>query len=324
MIKRRQFIVGLGSAAAWPAVVRAQQPAMPVIGWLDAVPGTMEPYLPWFNQGLAETGYIVGRNVTIETREGDRERLPALAADLVRQHVTVIVVVGATAAQVVKAATQTIPVVFGIAGDPVEAGLVASLNRPSGNLTGVTAIGTELAGKRLELLHKLVPAADTIAMLARQGGSAFNEAEARAMQSAADVVGVRLLVLYAATESEVAPAFATLVEQHAGALVTSSNAFSRAEIDQIISLAGRYAVPTVFINRAQVARGGLASYGSTINELIRQMGGYTGRILKGEKPADLPIMQPTKFELVINLKTAKALGLTIPETLLAIADEVIQ
>jgi ABC transporter substrate binding protein len=169
-------------------------------------------HLPWFNQGLAETGYIVGRNVTITSREGDRDRLPALTADLVRQHVTVIAVVGVTAAQVAKAATQTIPVVFGMSGDPVEVGVVASLNRPSGNVTGATAIGAELAGKRLELLHKLVPGADTIAMLVRQGRSAFIQAETRAMQSAADVLGVRLLVLYAATESEVAPAFATLIE----------------------------------------------------------------------------------------------------------------
>jgi putative tryptophan/tyrosine transport system substrate-binding protein len=201
-MRRREFIAGLGSAAAWPVVARAQQGAMPVIGWLDAVPGTMERYLPLFTQGLAETGYIVGRNVTITSREGDR--LPALAADLVRQHVTVIAVVGVTAAQVAKAATQTIPVVFAMAGDPVEVGVVESLNRPSGNLTGLTAIGAELAGKRLELLHKLVPAADTIAMLVRQGGSAFIRAETRAMQSAADVLGVRLLVLYAATEGEVA------------------------------------------------------------------------------------------------------------------------
>jgi putative tryptophan/tyrosine transport system substrate-binding protein len=322
-MRRREFIVGLGGAAAWPLAARAQQGAMPVIGWLDALPGTMERSLPVFNQGLAETGYIVGRNVTITSREGDRDRLPALAADLVRQHVTVIAVVGVTAAQVAKAATQTIPVVFAIAGDPVEVGVVASLNRPSGNLTGFTTVSSEIAGKRLELLHKLVPAADTIAMLARQPGSAFIQAETSAMQSAARVLGVHLLVLYAATESEVAAAFATLVEQHAGALVTSSNVFSPAAIDQIISLAGRYAVPTLVFSRAQLAGGALASYGAELDETRRLMGVYAGRILKGEKPADLPVLQPTKFEFVINLKTAKALGLTIPETLLATADEVI-
>jgi len=317
-MRRRECIAGLGAAAAWTLPARAQQPTMPVIGLLDNLPGRIERALPPFTQGLAETGYIVGRNVTIEPREGDRNRLPALAADLVRQHVTVIAVVGVIAAQVAKAATQTIPVVFGVGTDPVETGLVSSLNRPSGNLTGLTAIGAELAGKRLELLHKLVPAADTIARL--ENPLAFNQAETRAMQSAADVLGVRLLVLYAATENEVAPAFATLIEQHAGALVMSGASFLPGVVDQIISLSGRYAVPTLFFVRGPVAGGALASYGSTI-ELFRQMGVYTGRILKSEKPADLPIIQPTKFEFVINLKTAKALGLTIPETLLATADE---
>jgi putative tryptophan/tyrosine transport system substrate-binding protein len=341
-MRRREFIAGLGGAAvAWPVAARAQQRALPVIGFLSPQSAEVDyknvtvPFL----QGLKEAGHVEGQNVAVEHRyaENQFDRLPALAADLVHRRVAVIVASGSEAALAAKAATTTVPIVFGTNADPVALGLVASLNRPganvtgsaalvsvSGNLTGVTGIGAELAGKRLELLHKLVPAADTIAMLVRQGGSAFNQAETRAMQSAADVLGVRLLVLYAATESEVATAFATLIEQHASALVTSSNAFSPAEIDQIISLAGRYAVPTLFINRTQVARGGLASYGGPISELFRQMGVYTGRILKGEKPADLPIMQPTKFELVINLKTAKALGLTIPETLLAIADEVIQ
>ena len=296
---------------------------MPVIGWLDTVPGTMERFLPVFSQGLAETGYVVGRNVTIEPREGDG--LPALAADLVRRHVTVIVAVGGGAAQAAKAATQTIPVVFGMGGDPVEIGVVASLNRPSGNLTGVATVGAEIAGKRFELLHKLVPAADPIAMLARSAGSELSQAETRAMQSAARVLGVRLLVLYAATESEVATAFATLVEQHAGALVTQLQPFSPlpAAIKSYRSRVAMLSQPC-FSTAIRVAGGGLASYGTKLGEVFRQMGVYTGRILKGEKPADLPIMRPTKFELVINLKTAKALGLTIPETLLATADEVIQ
>jgi putative tryptophan/tyrosine transport system substrate-binding protein len=236
--------------------------------------------------------------------------------------VTVIAVVGARAAQVVKATTQNIPIVFGMSGDPVESDLVAGLNRPSSNLTGVSVVGAELAGKRFEVLHKLVLTADSIAMLARTA-SGLAEGEARAMQSAARVLGVRPLVLFAATESELAAAFATLVEQHA-ALVLSSNAFSPAQIDQIISLSGRYAIPTLYFMREQVVSGGFASYGIPFSESFRQMGVYTGRILKGEKPADLPIMQPTKFEFVINLKTAKALGLTIPETLLATADQVIQ
>jgi putative tryptophan/tyrosine transport system substrate-binding protein len=319
---RREFVAGLGSAAVWPAVARAQQRPVPVIGWLARVPGTMERFLSGFKQGLAETGYVVGRNVTIELREGDDLR--ALAVDLVRRHVTVIVVVGGEGAKAAKAAAQTIPVVFTMGGDPVETGVVASLNRPSGNLTGIVIVGDELAAKRLELLHKLVPAAAPIAMLGGLAGSELNQAEARAMQSAADVLGVRLLVLNATTESEVAAAFANLVEQRAGALVTSSGVFRVAALNQIISLASRYAIPTLFYDRDAVAGGGLASYGAKLDETRRQMGVYTGRILKGEKPADLPIMQPTKFEFVINLKTAKALGLTVPETLLATADEVIQ
>jgi putative ABC transport system substrate-binding protein len=276
-----------------------------------------------FAQGLAETGYVVGRNVTIEPREGEFDRMPALAADLVRRHVTVIVAVGLRVAQVAEAATQTIPVVFAIAPDPVESGLVANLNRPSGNLTGVMSIGVELAGKRLELLHKLVPAADPIAMLTRDDGPG-SRAETRAMQSAADVLGVRLLAFQAFTESEVAAAFAALVEQHAGALVIAAQVFNPDAYDKIISLAGRYAVPTLFSTRALVARGALASYGAQASELVRQIGVYTGRILKGEKPADLPVVQPTKFEFVLNLNTARALGIEVPPQLLAIADEVIE
>jgi putative ABC transport system substrate-binding protein len=275
--------------------------------------------LPAFNQGLADTGYVVGRNVTIESREGSLEQLPALPADLVRRQVAVILASGVRAAQVAKASTQTIPVVFNMVGDPVEAGVVASLNRPSGNLTGVTGLGHELAGKRLELLHKLVPAADPIAYLTRLSGSL----ELANVQAAARVLGVRLLALVGATESEIEAAFATIVEQRAGALLIGSGGFPSAG-DQIISLAGRYAIPTLFWTRDRVVNGGLASYGISPNALIRQAGVYTGRILKGEKPADLPIMQPTKIEFVINLKTAKTLGLTIPETLLATADEVIQ
>jgi putative ABC transport system substrate-binding protein len=319
-MRRREFIAGLGSAAAWPVVARTQQPAMPVIGWLNnpaAVP--MERYLPAFKQGLADTGYVVGRNVTIESREGGIDRLPALATDLVRRQVTVIVAAGTRSTQAAKVATQTIPVVFGMASDPVEIGVVASLNRPSGNLTGVVSVGGELVGKRLELLHKLVPAADPIAFLGSIGG--FEQAN---LQTAARVLGVRLLTLIGATESEIAVAFATIVEQRAGALLISYGGLSPAAFDQIISLAGRYAVPTLFFTRDRVVSGGLASYGVPLSDFLHQMGVYTGRILKGEKPADLPVMLPTKFEFVINLKTAKALGIIIPESLLATADEVIQ
>jgi putative ABC transport system substrate-binding protein len=261
----------------------------------------------------------MGRNVTLEAREGGVERLPALAADLVRRQVTVIVTVGVRSAQAAKAATQTIPIVFGMAGDPVEVGVVASLNRPSGNLTGIATVGAEIAGKRLEVLHNLVPAADPIAHLSRVG-----LLERTNLQSAARVLGVRLLQLDATTESDIAAAFATIVEQRAGALLIGAEVFSPPAFDQIISLANRYAIPTLFITRERVMSGGLASYGIQLSDLLRQIGVYTGRILKGEKPADLPVVQPTKFELVINLKTAKMIGLAIPESLLAIADEVIQ
>jgi putative ABC transport system substrate-binding protein len=319
---RREFIAGLGSAAAWPVVAQAQQSPMPVIGWLGS-PRQTELFFPSFAQGLTETGYVVGRNVTIERREVGIDRLPA-AADLVRRHVTVIVAMGAQSALAAKAATQTIPVVFFMGNDPVEVGVVASLNRPSGNLTGGTSVSAELTGKRLELLHQLVPAADPIAMLGGAAVSELMKAETKAMQSAASVLGLRLLVLPAVSESDVAAAFATIVEQHAGALMASSGVLPLAKRDQILSFAARYAIPTMFIDREAVERGALASYGPSVVEVLRQAGGYTGRILKGAKPADLPIVQPDKFEFVINLKTAKALGLTIPETLLATADEVIQ
>jgi putative ABC transport system substrate-binding protein len=322
-MRRREFIAGLAGAAAWPLAARAQQQAMPVVGWLNnPALGTMDRYLPAFKQGLADTGYVVGRNVMIESREGGADQLPGLAADLVRRQVTVIGAVGIRPAQAAKAATQTIPVVFVMVGDPVEVGVVASLSRPSGNLTGVTVVGSDLAGKRLELLHNMVPAANLIAYLTRTV-PVDGLAQANA-QSAARVLGVRLLPLVAAAENEIAAAFATIVGQRAGALLISAGAFSPAAFEQIISLAGRYAVPTLFFSRDRVVSGGLASYGVPEGYALRQMGVYTGRILKGEKPADLPVMQPTKFELVINLKTAKALGLTIPETLLATADEVIQ
>ena len=260
----------------------------------------------------------MGRNVTIDASGDHVGQQAAIAAELVRRQVTVIVAGGLGATRAAKAATQTIPVVFGMAWDPVEVGVVASLNRPSGNLTGVTTFGNELDEKRVEMLHKLVPAADPIAYLNRiPDRNGFER-----VQTAAGVLGVRLLTLFGATESEIAAAFASIVEQRAGALLISSGAYSPAAMDQVLSLARRYAVPTLFFSRDRVVSGGLASYGTTA--IARQMGVYTGRILKGAKPADLPIMQPNKFELVINLKTANALGLTIPETLLATADEVIQ
>jgi putative ABC transport system substrate-binding protein len=262
----------------------------------------------------------VGRNVTIDASGDHVGQQAAIVADFVRGHVAVIVAVGIRAAQAAKAATQTIPVVFAMAYDPVEFGVVTSLNRPSGNITGVTTVGRELNGKRLELLHKLVPAADPIAYLTPRGP----QGGLSDLQTAAGVLGMRLLPFLGATESEIAAAFATIVEQRAGALLIAAGAFSPAAFDQIVSLAGRYAIPTLFFGREGVIRGGLASYGVPTTDFFRPMGVYTGRILRGEKPADLPVLLPTKFEFVINLKTAKALGLTIPETLLATADEVIQ
>ena len=309
MIKRREFIAGLGSAAAWPVVAQAQQPALPMIGWLSAVPGTIERGLPSFAQSLAETGHVIGGNVTIEPREGSLDQLPALAADLVRRRVAVIYATGLRPALAAKAATQTIPVVFAMAADPVEFGVVTSFNRPSGNLTGVGIyFDGGMAGKRFELVHKLVPAADPIAMLGRTT-SPLSQVETRAMQAAASVLGVHLLALVADTETAAAAAFATIVEQHAGAMVTSSSGFSSAVYDQIISLADRHAVPTLFPTRGLAARGGLASYGIKRGEVARQAGLYVGRILKGDKPADLPVEQPTKFELVINLKAQRCSAL---------------
>jgi putative ABC transport system substrate-binding protein len=325
-MKRREFIAGLGSTVAWPLAVRAQQPAMPVIGWLDLQsPEAARESVPAFQQGLAETGYVEGRNVIVEYRwaENHIDRLPALAVDLVRRRVAVIVAVTTAGALAAKAATQTIPIVFRVGSDPVEIGLVATFNRPAGNLTGIANLSTAIISKRLALLHELLPAV-MIATLVNPANPRFTQIETRDLQAAAGVLGVRMLVLNGGTASDIAGAFATLVERQAGALLISADATFMASRDQITSLAARYAIPTMFSDRASAAAGGLLSYGNDFPDVNRQVGLYAGRILKGEKPADLPVVQPTKFELVINLKTAKALGLTIPETLLATADEVIQ
>ena len=325
MIKRRQFIAGLGSAAAWPVVARAQQPAMPVVGWLDGQsPEAARERLPAFRKGLAETGYVEGRNVIVEYRwaENDNDRLSALAADLVRRRVAVIVAATTSSALAAKAATQTIPIVFNMGSDPIALGLVTSLNRPTGNLTGVAILGADIAPKRLALLHELVPAVASIAMLVNPSNPKFFQAETKDLQSAAHVLGVRLLVLNG--ERDIAATFATLAEQQVNALLISGDSFFYAASHQTISLAARYSIPTMFGDRASVEAGGLLSYEPHFPGINYQAGLYAGRILKGEKPADLPVQQPTKFELVINLKTAKALGLTIPETLLATADQVIE
>ncbi len=324
-MRRRQFIAGLGSAAAWPLAARAQQPAMPVIGLLgsqsaDDYKNITVPFL----QGLKETGYVEGQNVAFEYRWADNQydRLPALAADLVRRRVSVIVAIGATAALAAKPATTTIPIVFSTGADPVALGLVASLNRPGSNVTGSAMLTSELAPKQLQLLHELMPNAAAFGVLAEAGVS--TQSVIPDLQAAARTLGLQLVVVNTRTDSDRETAFATFSQQHVGAvLVGISNFYSR-RTEQLAALAARHALPAMFPYREDALAGGLMSYGSSFGYFYHQAGIYTGRILKGEKPADLPVEQATKLELVINLKTAKALGLTIPETLLATADEVIQ
>ena len=323
---RRTFISSVaGGLLAAPLAGRAQQPAMPVIGYLAIpTPATSIPAgtLPGFRAGLAETGYIEGKNVAIEYRwaEFHYDRLPALAADLVSRHVAVLVAGGGTALAA-KAATSTIPIVFVEQSDPVGSGLVASLGRPGANATGVTTFAVDLDAKRLELLHELVPKASLIALLVNSD-RAPAELQAREAEKAARSLGLQLQVLSARTEQEIDDAFAKFVHLRAGALLVSSDLFLDSRREQIIALAARHAVPAIFELRHWVAAGGLMSYGPSLFEAFRQMGIYTGKILHGAKPADLPVLQPTKFELVINLKTAKALGLTIPQSLLP--DDVIR
>jgi putative ABC transport system substrate-binding protein len=324
-VKRRQFITGLGSAAAWPLAVRAQQAAMPVIGFLNSgSPGGYAPYVAAFRQGLKETGYVEGQNVAIEYRwaEGQYDRAPAMAAELVRRQVAVIVA-NSPGVMAVKAAVATIPIVFTTAQDPVQIGLVASLARPGGNVTGVTQLHAAVAPKRLALAHELVPAATVIAVLVNPT-TPDAETELGDLQAAARTLGLQLHVLYATTERDFDTVFATLVQSRAGALVIGNGPFFFSQSEQLAALALRHALPTIFEDRAFAATGGLMSYGGSSLDMYRTAGIYTGRILKGEKPADLPVQQATKIELIINLKTAKTLGLTIPETLLATANEVIE
>ena len=331
MIRRRQFITLLGGAAAWPLAARAQQIGrLLTIGWLDVIDPNSGPseVLAGFKQGLAEQGYVVGRNVNLEihSAQGDAE-MRALVADLVRRQVAVIVITGGAAAQAAKAATPSIPIVFIMGGDPVEEGLVTSLNRPGGNLTGIAILATEIAAKRLELLHELVPKAESIAALVQSEGpdsSDFSRAQSKGYQSAALALGVRLLLVKAATESDIAGALANAVQQRAGALLIGAERIFSSVNAQIISLALHYSLPTMFFRSGAVAAGALASYGDDVLDRNRQVGLYTGRILKGEKPADLPVRTPTKFELWINLKTAKAIGLNVSQDMLSIADEVIE
>jgi putative tryptophan/tyrosine transport system substrate-binding protein len=329
MIDRRTFLAGTGAVLlAAPVIAEAQQAGKPVIGFLGSEsPALFATPLRIFRQGLSETGYVEGQNVAIEYRwaEGQNDRLPALAADLVRRKVSVIDALGATpAALAASAATRTIPIVFLTAGDPVALKLVASLNRPGGNLTGLTSSGLELAPKRLELLHELVPTASVMALLVNPTNPALAESTVREVQDAARSLGLRLHTLRASTEHDFDSVFAAMVQLRVSGLVIAIDSFFTGRREQLAALALRHGIPAIYQYRDFAAAGGVMTYGGSLTEQYRLAGLYTGRILKGEKPADLPVQQVTRVELVINLKTAKALGLTIPPSLLGRADEVIQ
>jgi putative ABC transport system substrate-binding protein len=324
---RRQCITLLGGAAAWPLAARAQQAAMPVVGFLSSrSPNESASAVAAFRQSLSDAGYIEGKNVAIAFRwaEGQYGRLPALAADLARRQVAAIFATGGNPpAFAAKAATATIPIVFLVGSDPVKFGLVGSLNRPGGNITGVTLFTSLLVAKRLELLHELVPTATKIAILVNPNNS-NTEPDTKVAQTAARSLGQQLVVLSASSESDIDAAFATLVQQRANALLVNTDAFFLTRRNQLAALAARHAIPTIHDLRDYAAAGGLVSYGTNLLDAYRQAGSYVGKILGGEKPANLPVVQPIKFDLVINLKTAKALGLEVPPTLLARADEVIE
>jgi putative tryptophan/tyrosine transport system substrate-binding protein len=326
-MRRREFIATLGSAAAWPLSARAQQLPSPVIGFLH--PSSAEAYaslMLTFRNGLGEVGYIEGRNLIIEYRWADDhyDRLPALAAELVGQRVSVIATANATAAALAaKAATSTIPIVFTIGADPVQFGLVASLNHPGGNVTGVSFLSNLLVAKQLGLLQEFVPAASEFGLLVNPDNPNA-EPDTRHAKAAADSLGRKIHVVYASSERDLGSAFTALIERHVAALVVVPDALFVGQRQQLATLASRHAIPTIYSNRVYADAGGLMSYGASQLDAYRQAGIYVGRILNGEKPADLPVIQSTKFELVINLKTARALGLNIPDKLLALADEVIE
>ena len=327
-IRRRELLAALGGAAAWPRVARAQQAAMPVVVFLH--PGASEVGardVAAFRKGLQESGYFEGQNVTVEYHwlEGQYDRLPTLLADVVRRPVTVIAIPGSgPTTRAAKAATATIPIVFGVAGDPVQLGLVASLARPGGNATGVNFLSEEVAAKRLRLLHELVPKAVRVAVLVNPANAAATENTLRDLHEAAPIIGLQIEVFKAGTIGEIDAAFATLARERPDALFVGPDGFFSSRRVQFAILAARERIPAAYTQRGYVAAGGLMSYGTDQLEMIRQVGVYTGSILKGAKPADLPVLQSTRFEFVINLQTARALGIEVPPGVLSIADEVIE
>jgi putative tryptophan/tyrosine transport system substrate-binding protein len=327
-IERRKFLATLGGAAAWSLAARAQQSRLPAVGFLNpASKDTRRDWIAAFYQGLAEAGYVEGRNVTIEFRwaEGRNERLPPLAADLVQRRVAVMVAADGTAAAVAaKGATSTIPIVFMVGADPVELGFVESLRRPGGNMTGVSALAVGTVAKRLQLIHELMPTAEEIAFLRNPTNPNFSGLEIRGLQGAAVVLGLRLLILNASSAPEIEEAFAKIVAQRVGAFLIGTDPFFISVRDQLVTLANRYRIPAIYPFREDVIAGGLMSYGSSNRDSYRLVGDYTGRILKGERPAELPVQQVTKVEMFLNLKTAKSLGITVPLPLLGRADEVIE
>jgi ABC-type uncharacterized transport system substrate-binding protein len=326
-VRRREFITLLGGAVAWPLVARAQQAAMPVIGFLDSrLPDAITDRLRAFRQGLKDVGYVEGENVAIVYRwaEDQLDRLPALAADLVRRQVAVIATVATASTFAAKAATTSIPIIFSITEDPVKLGLVATLARPGGNATGINILSGELVAKRLELLRELVPSAARVAVLVNPTNAANTETTLRDVELAARTIGLQIQVLNASTSREIDAAFAALARERPDALLVGSDLLFTTRRVQMSLQAMRHAIPATYSLREAVEAGGLMSYGSNLTDALRQVGVYTGRILKGAKPADLPVVQASKFELVINAQTARMLGLTVPDKLLVAADEVIE